>query len=56
MEAAITDWLSRSGLEPNWVRIEAVGEYPIPSVAHGRSLNGTDREVRDLGVEDSLQG
>jgi hypothetical protein len=52
METAIIDWLGRSGLEPNWVRIEAVGEYPLPSVGQRGSINGTDREVSDMGVED----
>jgi hypothetical protein len=56
LEATIIDWLGRTGLEPNWVRIEAVGEYPVPSISHAR-FNGTgDHEVRDLGVEDVAQG
>jgi len=54
MEATITAWLARSGLEPSWVRIEAVGEYPLPSVGQRGSMNGTDREVSDLGVEDVI--
>ena len=52
IEATIMDWLNRSGLEPSWARIEAVGEYPLPSVGQLYSSNGTDREVSDLGVED----
>jgi hypothetical protein len=55
VENAIVEWLNRSGLVPGWVRIEAVGEYPLPSAQARSSVNGTDREVRDLGVEDSGQ-
>jgi hypothetical protein len=53
IEATITDWLKFAGLEPQWVRIEAVGEYPLPSVVQRYSHNGTDLEVSELGVEDS---
>ena len=55
LEGAVIDWLNRSGLEPAWARIEAVGEYPLPSVGRRGSLNGVEREVSDLGVEDSGQ-
>jgi hypothetical protein len=55
VENAIVEWLNRSGLVPGWVRIEAVGEYPLPSAQARYSVSGTDREVRDLGVEDSGQ-
>jgi hypothetical protein len=53
LEATLIDWLNRSDLQPNWVRIEAVGEYPIPAVAQRRSTSGTVLEVSDLGNEDS---
>jgi hypothetical protein len=56
VEATITDWLKFAGLEPQWVRIEAVGEYPLPSVTQRHSNNGTDLEVSELGVEDSNPG
>jgi len=53
MEATIVDWLVRSKLEPTWVRIEAVGEYPLPMVSRAGSNGTAAREVYDLGVEDS---
>ena len=53
LESTIVDWLGQSGLQPTWVRIEAVGEYPLPAVPRSR-FNGTGTlEVSDLGVEDS---
>jgi hypothetical protein len=56
IEATLVAWLNRTGLEPNWVRIEAVGEYAIPTVAQRKSTNGTGDEVSEMGVEDSMQG
>jgi hypothetical protein len=56
LESAIVDWLNRSDLAPTWVRIEAVGEYPLPMATSRRGSNVLDREVSDLGVEDSGQG
>jgi hypothetical protein len=56
IESAIVAWLNRSGLEPTWVRIEAVGEYPLPTVSNAHSNGSPDHEVGDLGVEDSQEG
>jgi hypothetical protein len=56
LEVAIADWLSRSGLQPTWVRIEAVGEYPLPAVTWPRTIDGTQKEVTEMGVEASTPG
>jgi hypothetical protein len=53
LESTIGDWLGQSGLQPNWVRIEAVGEYPLPAVSAARSSARAADEVSELGVEDS---
>jgi hypothetical protein len=55
MESTIVDWLVRSSLEPTWVRIEAVGEYPLPAASRAGSNGNATPEVHDLGVEDSGQ-
>jgi hypothetical protein len=52
LESTIIDWLNRSGLEPTWVRVEAIGEYPLPTVHERRSLSAGDGEIHDIGVED----
>jgi hypothetical protein len=53
LESTIVDWLGQSGLQPTWVRIEAVGEYPLPAVTRSRFNGNGTLEVSDLGVEDS---
>ena len=53
LESTLVDWLVQSGLQPNWVRIEAVGEYPLPTVSVARSSGGSADEVTELGVEGS---
>jgi hypothetical protein len=55
MEATIVDWLVRSKLDPTWVRIEAVGEYPLPTVSRAGCNGIAAPEVKALGVEDSGQ-
>ena len=56
IKLSITSWLQKHKLQPTFVRVEGIREYPIPFP--GATLNrGTDRvsEVHDLGVEPGPQ-
>lgn len=52
LEATILRWLANYKLGPQFFRIEAVSEHPIPTQVYaGFGRNAADREVHDLGVE-----
>ncbi len=51
LEQAIRGWLKKNDLMPAWVRVEAVGEYPLPAPV-AKVTSGRNGEVHDIGVED----
>jgi hypothetical protein len=56
INVSITSWLQKHKLQPTFVRVEGIREYPIPFPGPSAS-RGTDRisEVQDIGVEPGPQ-
>ena len=53
LENTIRQWMRKYDLEPSWVRVEAVGEYPMPTPV-GAIHGERSREVNEIGVEDAV--
>jgi hypothetical protein len=49
MELAIRGWLESNELIPTFCKVEAIGEYPVPSPSSERP-NEDCREVQQIGV------
>ncbi|MGD0388881.1 MAG: hypothetical protein ABSC42_08005 [Tepidisphaeraceae bacterium] len=49
LELAIRGWLENNGLTPTFCKVEAIGEYPVPSPSSERP-NEDCREVHEIGV------
>jgi hypothetical protein len=48
LQLVILGWLQRNELTPNFFKVEAIGEYPVPSSGADHSLDD-DREVHEIG-------
>jgi hypothetical protein len=51
IELAIRGWLSQNELLPTFFKIDAIGEYPVPTVSQNRG-NNENREVHEIGSGD----
>jgi hypothetical protein len=52
IELAIRGWLSQNELLPTFFKIDAIGEYPVPTVSSARGSNSDLREVHEIGSGD----
>ncbi len=48
IEVVISRWLANYKLAPSFFRIEAISEYPLPTVTHA-TFGQQDREVTEIG-------
>jgi hypothetical protein len=49
LEQTILAWLERNSLTPTFFKVEAIGQYPVPS-SSGESSAGDFREVHEIGT------
>ena len=49
LELVIRGWLEHNELIPTFSKVEAIGEYPVPSASFERSTNDS-REVHEIGA------
>jgi len=56
LQQAVAHWLETHGLMPTFDKIDAVGEFPLPSVAQINASKSESREVQEIGTGDSYDG
>jgi hypothetical protein len=49
LEKTILAWLERNNLTPTFFKVEAIGQYPVPSYS-GESSAADFREVQEIGT------
>ena len=52
LELVILGWLQRNDLTPAFFKVEAIGEYPVPSSSEQRPI-GEYQEVQEIGCGES---
>jgi hypothetical protein len=52
IESAVLRWLANHKLGPQFFRIEAVSEHPLPTVSHATFGQNGDKEVQEIGDEE----
>jgi len=56
LQVAVAKWLETHGLMPTFDKIDAVGEFPLPSVTQSKAPKSETREVQEIGTGDSYDG